>query len=223
MSKEYKKVCKIEDERLKGYVNRLRSGVTQVFYTGNDERDFKRYRAEGGGTKANVVLHDKPDTIRLEPPEKHYFAELIDDEWWWVNGCAECIGNERSWHTYIECDEHNVCRTCKTARSELTEAPWGGQNGWQCKPCDKAESEALKRKRLEAVAAEEYDEWDFHHTDQIVCPHCASSYEPEVGEVSGGEETCGVCGGVFEIEVEYTVTYSTTVVGDRVTLDSCGA
>lgn len=92
MSKiEYKKVSKINDDRLLNYTKRIRSGVTQIFHTGNDKRDFERWRKEGGPSCHNVTMHDKKDTIRITPPEKHYFAQLIDGEWWWLNGCAEWL------------------------------------------------------------------------------------------------------------------------------------
>ena len=115
--KEDRKVCKIDDERLVGYTNRNRGGNEQVFYTGNDERDFERYRGEGGNKGSGVEIHDKPDTVRLKPPKQHYHAQLIDGEWWWVNGCGECNGRPRDWGTYIECEKHNVCRTCGTPRA----------------------------------------------------------------------------------------------------------
>lgn len=120
------KICKINNNRISGYKKRTRSGSTQIFYTGNDNRDFKRYKLEGGGAKPNVEMHDKPDTIRLVPPEKHYYAKLIDSEWWWVNGCAECNGRPRDWMTYIECEKHNVCRTCKNPRIDGVSA-WAGK------------------------------------------------------------------------------------------------
>ena len=215
MNNEDKKVCKIDDERLTVYTNRTRGGSDQVFYTGSDGRDFERYRAEGGVSKSNVEMHDKPDTIRLKPPEKHYYAQLIDGEWWWVNGCGECNGRNRDWATYIECDRHNVCRTCKVPRAELKETPWGGKNGWQCKPCGDAEREALKRERLKAVSnKDEYDEWDYYGTDKVICPHCESSYTHDC-EPPEGEEECDVCGGVYSVEPEYTVTFTTKVVGKR--------
>jgi len=151
---EDKKICRIDDPRLVGYTNRTRSGSEQVFYTGNDWRDFDRYHADGGGIKRNVVMHDKPDTIRLKPPQSHYYAQLIDGEWWWVNGCAECNGRPRDWMTYIECDQHNVCRTCHTPRAELKEAPWGGKNGWQCQSCADAGKTAQEFTALDDNAAE---------------------------------------------------------------------
>lgn len=209
------KVSKIDDPRLTDYVNRQRNGATQVFYTGDDPRDFTRYRCELGGIKPNVKMHNKPDTIEIAAPEKHLYAELIEGEWWWVNGCGPCNGEERGWGTYIECEKHDVCRTCSIPRKQLTETPWGGSNGWQCKPCADTAAETLRATRLAEVAAKEYDEWDYYHTDKVVCPHCGTSYAPD-GEVTDGKENCGVCGGEYSIEVDYTVTYTTEVVGERV-------
>jgi len=208
-SEDFKKVCKINDERLSSYTKRSRSGKTQVFYTGNDERDFDRYRSEGGGQSGNnVTMHDKKDTIRLEPPEKHYFSELIAGEWWWVNGCAECIGNPRDWMTYVECDKHNVCRTCKTPRSEIKDIPWGGKHGWECKPCaDKAKAKA-KKDALQAVAEKEYDKWDYYSKSEIICPYCDSKKCSDDFNESADIE-CDVCDNTFSVEVEYTVSYTT--------------
>lgn len=211
------KVSKINDPRLVNYTDRLRSGSTQVFRTGGVERDFDRYRKEmkerraAGETNPQVEMHDKPDTIRLEPPEQHYYADLIDGEWWWINGCSECCGGERdSWKSYIECDKHNVCRTCKTPHHDITETPWGGKNGWQCKPCYEPEAEDLKAERLKAFDEAGYSESDFYYNDKVVCPHCASEYEPDSPDEWSGEQVCEVCDGEFTVEVEYSVSYSTT-------------
>jgi len=217
MDSEDKKICKIGDVRLVGYKERTRSGSEQIFYTGNDERDFDRYRAEGGTQKAGVKMHDKPDTIRIHPPEKHYYAQLIDGEWWWVNGCYQCNGRPRDWMSYVECEKHDVCRTCKLTRAKLTEPPWGGKKGWQCKPCAEAEREALKRERLEAVASKEYNEWDYYGNDKIVCPHCESNYERDC-DVPEGDEICEVCGGEYTVEPEYSVTFTTKCKGERLTV-----
>lgn len=126
-------------------MKRTRSGATQLFRKDYKDRQFTSEE------NADVVLR---------PPERHLFAELIGGQWCWVNGCAECNGKPRDWMTYIECDKHDVCRTCKTPRSQLTESPWGGKHGWQCKPCAEIEHEAEK---VEALAAmpEEHDEIDY--------------------------------------------------------------
>ncbi|MCW8885554.1 MAG: hypothetical protein OQK12_09915, partial [Motiliproteus sp.] len=169
-----KKVCRIDDPRIETYEKRTRSGSEQVFYTGSDERDFDRWRAEGGNKKHGVEMHDKPDTIRITPPERHYYAELIEGEWWWVNGCAECNGRPRDWMTHIECEDHDRCAHCGCSREALAEPPWGRKDGWVCKPCAEIEAAAERHKALSKVAEEEYDEWDYHHTDEIICPHCAT-------------------------------------------------
>lgn len=205
-----KKIVKIGSPVLNNYDNRMRSGRTQVFYTGNDSRDFERYRAEDGGRNHAVEMHDKPDTIRVDPPEKHYYAEKIEGEWWWVNGCAECNGEPRDWMTYVECEKHDVCRTCSTPRSELKENPWGGKHGWQCKPCADKESAALKADRLSEFEAAGYDEHDFMGRDEVVCPHCASSYMPnDFHGLNEKTEVCDVCDGEFSIEIKYSVLFST--------------
>lgn len=205
------KVGKINDPRIKDYVNRTRSGRTQVFYTGNDSRDWDRYRAEGGNRNPGVEMHDKPDTIKIEPPERHLYAELIDGEWWWLNGCAECNGRERDWMTYIECEKHDVCRTCKTHRSEITETPWGGKHGWQCKPCADREHEEEKQAALAAMP-EEYDEWDYYHEDSVKCPHCNYEFEDsgdgELYEEGTTEKDCPRCDNTFELEVSISFNYT---------------
>lgn len=167
-------------------------------------------RRAAGEQNPQVEMHDKPDTIRLTPPEKHYFAELIDGEWWWLNGCAECNGWERdSWGSYIECEKHDVCRTCSIPRAEITDTPWGGKQGWQCKPCANKEAAELKAERLEAFAEADYSESHFWYNDKVICPHCASEYEPHDPDEWNGTQVCEVCDNEFTVEVEYSVTYST--------------
>ena len=212
-----KKVYKIEDGRLKSYTKRTRSGSEQVFYTGNDDRDFERYRAEGGGREPNVKMHDKPDTIRLQPPERHYYAELIDGEWWWLNGCGECNGRERDWLTYVECDKHNVCRTCKTPRGEISGHAWGGKHGWQCSHCRDIEHEAAKKEALEKFAVANRGDYHFSYNDKVVCPHCGLSYYPDE-MYEDTEVECERCDGSYSVELEHSVKYSTEIIGERVTV-----
>ena len=204
---------KIGDPRLAAYTNRTRSGRTQEFYTGNDARDWDRYKADGGGSKPNVQMHKKPDTIQIEPPKKSWYAELIDGEWWWVEGCAECNGQPRdSWGSYVECDEHNVCRTCKCTRAELTETPWGGKHGWQCNPCADAEHQAEKLAALDAMP-DEYDKWDYRHNDNIVCPYC--NYEiDDTSEFHSAidheeEHECSRCDNTFALEGDISIHWTT--------------
>ena len=208
MRNKDKKVCKINDDRLSDYKNRTRNGSEQIFYTGNDERDFDRYRAEGGNSRHGAKMHDKPDTIRLKPPEKHYYAELISGEWWWLNGCAECNGQPRDWMTYVECDKHNVCRTCKTPRSEIKGPAWGGKDGWQCEPCKDLQHETEKQAALAAMP-EEYDNWDFHGMDEITCPHCAYEFSDswEHADDSDEDHTCPRCDNAFTVTAVHSLTF----------------
>ena len=216
---KYAKIFKIGDKRLDSYVNRTCSGNNQVFYKDNDSRDFERFRAEGGNRLTNIEMHDKPDTIRIIAPEKHYYSELIDGEWWWVNGCAECNGQPRNWMTYIECEKHDVCRTCKTPRQELKEPPWGGENGWQCKPCADKDDAALKAKKLQEVADKEYDTWDYFNTDEVTCPHCSTEYKHDETP-DGGNYVCDVCEGTYSLEINHSISYITSVIGERLTPES---
>lgn len=204
----------IGDPRLEGYTQRNRNGRTQVFYTGRDARDFPRYKRDQDAGERNPTMHLKPDTIELDPPEKHFYALLIDGVWHWVNGCAECNGRPRDWMTYIECDKHNVCRTCGCGRDELDEPPWAGKHGWQCKPCADREHEEEKAEALAAMEGEEYDEHDYMFENQPKCPYCNYVLQYDGEEIGAAidseqEEECPRCDHVFHVVGEMSVTFST--------------
>ncbi len=213
--KQMIKVAKIDDPRLKDYGQRMRNGTTQVFYTGRDHRDWERYRTEGGGRDPNVIMHDKPDTIHVEPPERHLHAELIDGEWWWVNDCAECCGRPRDWTTYVECEKHNVCRTCGCSRESLTEPPWGGKNGWQCKHCADREHEERKQAALAVMPSDEdFDQYYYEDLNKVKCPYCDAeidtsddSWAYEDGRTE--EVDCWRCDHKFDAEVSVIFSYTT--------------
>jgi len=213
MSNSDLKVRPVDDPRIEGYTRRTRNGSTQVFYTGDDSRDFDRYRAEGGNQKPDVKMHDKPDTINIIPEASHYYADLIDGVWWWVNGCAECNGRSRDWMTYVECDAHNVCRSCQCSRASLTATPWGGKNGWQCTPCADREHGEIKQAALLKAQA---DGVDHFYEDRVVCPHCGNGHNSDEGHDDDGVTVCGVCDGHFTTEVDISYAYTTTIVGSRV-------
>ena len=211
MCKQDKKISKILDTRLKEYTQRQRNGATQVFYTGSDSRDLDRYRKDVGNSKHGVEVHDKPDTIRIEAPESHHYAELIEGEWWWLNGCGECNGNDRGHPTYIECEKHNGCRTCKATRGEITETPWGGLNGWQCCPCATAEHETKKAAALAAMP-EEHDKWDYIGNDEVKCPYCnleiQDSGDGELYTQGDQDIDCARCDNTFTLTTEFNPTYT---------------
>lgn len=156
--------------------------------------------------------------LELSPPRRGLKSELIDGAWYWVVGCEKCLGTSNGFADYFVCDEHNVCVDCRTNRSEIEGAVWGTKGGFRCQPCQTKLEQKLKREALEKVASKDYDEWDYQNNDEIVCPHCGTSHEPD--QPSEGKEICGICGGEYELNIEYSVTYSTTVVGERITLDS---
>lgn len=189
----------INDSRLTADMERIRSGPDQIF----------RKSGEGRSSADNIIL---------QPPERHFYAELIDGVWCWVNGCAECNGQPRDWMTYIECEKHNVCRDCQTPRSQLTEAPWGRKDGWQCKPCAAIEHEAEKATALAAMP-DEHDEMDYHFEDKPRCPYCDLQFEVESEEIDGmlnseEDRQCDRCDHTFTIEAEMSITYSTNRTAD---------
>lgn len=209
MNNEDKRVQKINDDRLDIYTKRMRSGSQQIFYSGDDERDFDRYRAEGGGRTANVKMHDKPDTIRLQPPEQHYYAKLIDGEWWWVDGCDQCNGRKRNGFTYIDgCKKHGVCRTCALPPDQIEGSCWGDRDGWQCSRCRDAEHQEEKETALAAMPAE-YHSYDFHDQDEITCPYCAYGFTDswECSSYDNEECECPRCDQTFKATAVHSLTF----------------
>lgn len=209
-----KKVCLIGDPRLDGYTKRTRNGRQQVFYTGDDSRDFVRYKKdqydEDGKFIHNVKMHDKSDTILITPPKKSYYADLIDGEWWWVESCAECNGLPRDdWGSYVICEEHDVCRTCQIHRSKLTDTPWGGKEGWQCKPCADAEHKADKEEALAAMP-DDHDEWDYQNLDEIKCPYCNYEFSDSWENSEDNEKLheCPRCDNEFTVTAEHSFTFN---------------
>ena len=188
----------INDDRLTPDLKRTRSGSTMLFYK-----------------PGNRSLQSEDADITIKAPRPELYADIIDGAWHWINGCPECNGKEPKW-TYRKCDKHDVCVTCRKPRSEIKGSVWGHKNGFRCGPCQGAINAAAKFEALSRVAEKEYDEWDYSHTSNVVCPHCASEYSPDEGPPEG-KETCNVCGGEYEVAPEYEVNYTTTVIGKRLT------
>lgn len=186
----------INDQRLTPTMERIRSGSQQLF------REIAKKIDRRFTSKENAC-------VILEPPEKHIFAELIDGKWHWVNGCAACNGEPRNWGTYIECDKHNVCRTCGAARKDV-ETARGGRNGWQCGKCNDREYEAKKSAALDHAKEIGHTEDDCQYEDKIICPFCATEQSSDDRHESQNGIECGTCGGVFDLEIEYSPSYSTT-------------
>ncbi|MGN9498045.1 hypothetical protein [Pseudomonas syringae] len=182
------------------WTQRLRSGKTNIW---------------------NEARHGRPHDngspeVRLDPPEEGLYAERIDGAWYWVSGCAKCNGTGEK-YSYSVCDKHNVCRLCSTHRSKLTETPWGHPDGFTCKPCQDAEDAVAKAEALAKVAEAEYDEWDYRDQSECKCPHCATVIHIESEDYGDKNMDCDTCGGLFSLQLEYSVTFTTTVIGERIT------
>jgi len=171
----------------------------------------------------NQALHGRPHSnglpeVRLDAPEVGLYAERIDGTWYWVSGCAKCNGKGEK-YSYVVCDKHNVCVRCSTHRSKLTETPWGHPDGFMCKPCGDVLAAIAKAEALTKFAEEGYDDHDFQHMDECKCPHCATKVHLESEDYGSGSKTmtCSTCNGAFSLEIEYTPSFTTTVIGERVT------
>ena len=178
-------------------------------------------RTRSGHTNIwNGKDHDRPHRnglpeVKLEPPEKGLYAERIDGAWYWVSGCNKCNGEVGKW-SYIVCEAHNVCSCCGTHRSQLTDIPWGTRDGFTCKPCQERIDAAAKAEALAKFAEAEYDDSDFEYQDECKCPHCASVIHIETEDYGDKAMDCDVCGGNFELTLNYEITFSTKVIGERV-------
>lgn len=182
----------INDDRLTADMDRIRNGSTQLF------------RRKGLDNK--FTDEENADVI-LTHENRSFYAELIDGQWFWVNGCSECNGKPRDWMTYIECDEHNVCRSCNCTRSDLTEPPWGGKNGWICKPC--ADIENKLELEIQMTKFNKLDSYDFEFNDTIICPHCGTDNGCDDFHESASHD-CHLCNKEFHVEVDYSVSYTTS-------------
>lgn len=184
------------------WAQRQRNGSLNV-WNGEDHHRFHR------------TTTDLPE-VSLRPPENGLYAERIDGAWYWVSGCAKCNGTGEK-YSYSVCDKHNVCRLCGTHRSKLTETPWGHPDGFTCKPCQDAEDAAAKAAALAKVAESDYDEWNYQAQDECKCPHCATVIRIESEDYGDKNMDCDTCGGQFELTTEYSVTFTTKVIGERIT------
>lgn len=192
----------INDKRLTPTMERIRSSRTQLFREKNkNDRTF--------------IDEDNCD-VSLEHENKEMYAELIDKQWYWVNGCGSCNGEGRGYGTYIECDAHDVCKRCSVSRKEIEGAVWGGSEGWVCIPCHEAEQLEIRRQAFEQFNNDMHEEHDFHYMDEIKCPHCGSKISNNDMHKSQDIE-CHVCKGEISLEIEYTAIYSTSIKGERVT------
>lgn len=193
----------IENDQLTSDMNLTRSGSTMLFRKDYGDRKFT------GTDNADVVI---------ESPRPELVAELIDGKWYWFNDCPDCNGTDKAW-AYVKCEKHNVCVTCGVKKGDIEGTVWGHRKGFRCDRCQKELDERARVKALQKVSEKEYDEWDYQYTDNLLCPHCGTKQYHEMSDGEPpSEETCETCGGKFSVEIDYSWTYSTTVIGDRIIL-----
>lgn len=148
--------------------------------------------------------------VVISPPEIGLYAERIDNAWYWVSGCAKCNEKGERW-SYVVCDKHNVCISCGTHRNALTEIPWGHPEGFMCRSCHDTQHEQTKQDALEKARQSGHSEDDCEYTDEIICPCCANVISSDDISKSQKGMECDVCDAIFDLEVEYSVSYTTTV------------
>lgn len=185
---------KINDERLTPELSRSRNGAKQEFY-------FK--------TKTRNPHIDGYEFTLKHPTDRSMYAELIDNEWYWVSGCCECNGQPRESFTYMECEKHNVCVKCSKPRAEAKTA-WGWEGGWCCGTCQKIAHEIDKEEALAKMPSDEdYDEWDYHDKDEITCPYCAYEFSDswECADSDAEEKDCPRCDNTFTFTAMHTLTF----------------
>jgi hypothetical protein len=191
----------INDPRLTPTMERIRSGCTQLF------REKKK-------ADRSFTSHENADVV-LEPPECHIFAELINGEWYWVNGCDECCGRPGTWLTYIKCTKHDVCCHCGKTRAEAKlnkETQYGHPKGWECKTCCDRIHEEEKSAALAAMG--EYDEWNFWHKSDVTCPYCKYEFNDNHEFYDCDEDDpeifkCPRCDNDFELTVVHLTKFTT--------------
>lgn len=198
----------INDSRLTPTMDIVRNGSTML---------FRKVKA------SSFIRKENADVALKHPTNKAMYAKLIKNSWYWVNGCSHCDPTQSP---YVVCDKHDKCITCREPRSTQTQAVFGSfNNTWRCTPCQTKLDNAEKQMALKRVAkAVEnhggYDKWEYHLQDNIKCPHCATEHEPCTADgVPEAEEICDTCGGSYSVEPEYSISYTTTVIGERLLPD----
>ncbi|WP_160067541.1 hypothetical protein [Sphingobacterium bovisgrunnientis] len=180
-------------------MQRVRSGPTQLF---REQKPNDR----------SFISNDNADVVLTHDTDQAMYAELIDGEWYWVSGCNECIGKPRG-YSYIECDKHNVCSCCGISRKEIEGSVWGGGHGWTCPSCHDFKKLEARQSAFKKLNGKDHDTF---YTDNPTCPHCGTEYDSDFVSDNSIND-CDVCEGSFEVEIHLSPSYTTTVVGKRLT------
>lgn len=154
-------------------------------------------------------------------PEVGLKCEWLEDGWYWVCGCPVCAGIESNFDTrYFICDDHDNCVTCGINRGDIDHTPWGVAGGWRCRDCQDKIDYSKKVLALEKYESGSHGELDTCHEDDIICPHCGTVQCSDDVHENSYDEICETCGGSYDLEINYSVSYSTEIKGDRITLES---
>ncbi len=198
MNLEKFKKEKLYEPRLDSYSLVLRHGSKQIFY--KKHSPFVSGQPVRGDGKRKL----KPDSIVVLPPKESYFAALIDGDWWWVEGCPECNGQKRSWSTYIECSEHNVCRDCGEASSDASRPLWAQRDGWQCNDCYWIEKNLVRQEALRCFDESSFVEGSYVDLDgEVLCPYCGEEHYYEFdGDLQIDDQQCDVCLHTFALSAK---------------------
>lgn len=187
---------KINDPRLTADMRRTRSGSTQMFRRDYGDRQFT------SNENADVTLKNE---------NQSYYAEFIEGEWYWVNGCYQCANDKRDWMGYSTCVVHDVCAHCAIPRAELKEAPWGRKEGWVCKPCAQIEHDEEKAKALAWFDESEFDEDNYRYLNAPKCPYCDHELtDPPEYWGESKDIKCPRCDSTYAVEAEVSYQYHTT-------------
>lgn len=188
----------INDPRLFSGIERVRSGKNQLF--------GKRI-VQGGKCIQEC-------DFEITPPERSWYSKEINGVWHWVEGCSHCNGSPKEWD-YVRCDKHDVCVDCgvdrENAAKSTSGAVWGCSGGWRCNDCqDQINRQRLSDAEARIVPDDEYDEMDFWHEDEALCPWCKAKISTDESYDAHQEEhTCYECERQFKLTAEHSVSWTT--------------
>ena len=127
-------------------------------------------------------------------------------------------GEARGMRKRIECIKHDVCRSCECTRDSLSEAPWGGIEGWICSPCEKTRREKDKADALAAMPSnEDFNEYDYRFLDEIKCPYCDYQFSDswEHNDDDNEPHECERCDNTFTVTANHSVEYDCSRINEK--------
>jgi hypothetical protein len=191
----------IENDWLQAHgsaVETCMSGKNQLF----------RLQIKGDRT---FISEDNANLI-LEIPANEFRATLHDGIWYWKNVCPTCCG-EKIHHWWLPvCHKHDICVECKIHYDQVKTRNYNKAGGWICTECKEKQRSAVRVAALKEAKRKELDESDCQDTSKVTCPFCFHEMEHEMDSSSqnGFQEECSRCGGEFDVEVEFAVSFTSS-------------